>query len=159
MAASSHLSILSKSPEHSARFAAALAPHLSAGDVVLLQGDVGAGKTHFARHLIKSILVEPEDIPSPTFTLVQVYETVLGPLWHSDLYRITSIHEIEELGLNEAFDAAICLIEWPDRLGELEPENALTLCFEQSSDENERKINASWDAQKWCSKLSGWNEI
>lgn len=146
--------ITSTSPEHTASLAEKLAHRLEAGDVILLQGDVGAGKTHFARHLIQSILLEPEDIPSPTFTLVQVYETQNGTVWHSDLYRISSILEIEELGLNEAFETSICLVEWPDRLGELSPPDALTLEFSAGATPDSRQIAASWTAQKWTTKLT-----
>lgn len=146
--------ITSTSPEHTASLAEKLARRLEAGDVILLQGDVGAGKTHFARHLIQSILLEPEDIPSPTFTLVQVYETQNGTVWHSDLYRISSILEIEELGLNEAFETSICLVEWPDRLGELSPPDALTLEFSAGATPDSRQIAASWTAQKWTTKLT-----
>ncbi|MEM1352748.1 MAG: tRNA (adenosine(37)-N6)-threonylcarbamoyltransferase complex ATPase subunit type 1 TsaE, partial [Pseudomonadota bacterium] len=64
-----------------------LAPRLAPGDVLLLEGAVGAGKTHFSRALIQSIQLVPEDVPSPTFTLVQTYDTIHGPLWHADLYR------------------------------------------------------------------------
>ncbi len=78
---------------------------------MLLDGPVGAGKTTLARAAILSILPEPEDVPSPTFTLVQTYDTTRGPLWHCDLYRLSSVLEIEELGLEEAFETAITLIE------------------------------------------------
>lgn len=96
------------------------------GDVVLLEGAVGAGKTHLARALIHAVLLQDEDVPSPTFTLVQTYDTRNGTLWHSDLYRLSSTFEIEELGLIDAFADAICLIEWPDRLGELTPKRRCT---------------------------------
>lgn len=136
--------------------AVVLGKGLGPGDVILLSGSVGAGKTHFARHLIQSVLLEPEDIPSPTFTLVQVYETMAGPLWHSDLYRITSVHEIEELGLAEAFDTAICLVEWPDRLGDLAPTSALALELADGSTEDARILKASWSDPKWTARSAEW---
>ena len=136
--------------------AAQLALELGPGDVILLQGDVGAGKTHFARAAIASLLTMPEDIPSPTFTLVQTYETDAGMIWHSDLYRLTSTLEIEELGLTEAFEEAICFVEWPDRLGELAPENALSLTFRALEGEEEREITAEWRDPKWRPKLAAW---
>ncbi|MFK7744988.1 MAG: tRNA (adenosine(37)-N6)-threonylcarbamoyltransferase complex ATPase subunit type 1 TsaE [Roseobacter sp.] len=146
----------SASPDETATYAAQLAADLMPGDVILLAGDVGAGKTHFARHLIQSILVEPEDIPSPTFTLVQVYETTRGPVWHSDLYRIGSTFEIEELGLLEAFDTAICLIEWPDRLGTLAPDTALTLNLSQQGGQDGRRIEVTATSHRWVSIMERW---
>ncbi len=141
------------SEEDTARFAAAVASGLRAGDTLLLSGPVGAGKTHFARHLIQSLLTETEDVPSPTFTLVQTYETNAGPLWHADLYRITSTHEIEELGLAEAFENHICIVEWPDRLGELTPPDALSLAFSQGRREDERLVTATWTSARWDTAL------
>ncbi len=116
-----------------------IAASLCAGDTILLSGGIGAGKTHLARAVIRALQRRagepPEDIPSPTFTLVQTYAA--GPLeiWHADLYRLHDPQEIEELGLVAAFDTALCLVEWPDRLGPLEPGAAalhlhLALCPE-----------------------------
>lgn len=113
-----------------ARLARAAASCARPGLCILLSGPVGAGKSFFARTLIQSLMARHgavEDVPSPTFTLVQSYE--LGPLdvWHADLYRLTSPDELIELGLEQAFDTALCLIEWPDRLGELRPDGAVEL--------------------------------
>lgn len=105
-----------------------IAPILRAGDVLLLEGDIGAGKTAFSRALIRARLGYAEDVPSPTFTLVQTYEDDVD-IWHCDLYRLTHPDEAIELGLDEAFETAICLIEWPDRLADLAPKSALTLRF------------------------------
>lgn len=148
-----------RSPEATSQAAARLAPRLVPGDVILLSGSVGAGKTHFARHLIQSVLNAPEDIPSPTFTLVQTYDTSIGQIWHSDLYRISSTFEIEELGLSEAFDTAICLIEWPDRLGELRPASALELAFEDGTDDDARILTATWTAEHWPDRLAEWTTL
>lgn len=122
-----------------------------------MEGPVGAGKTHFARSLIQSILEIPEDVPSPTFTLVQAYETSQGSLWHADLYRIGSVQEVEELGLTEAFDTAISLVEWPDRLGLLWPQKALHLQFEDGDAPSARKLTASSVCAKWRERLQGWS--
>jgi tRNA threonylcarbamoyladenosine biosynthesis protein TsaE len=111
------------------RFARALAPRLRAGDVLLLEGPIGAGKTHFARALILALVPVPEDVPSPTFTLVQVYDGPGFAIWHADLYRLSDPTEAVELGLSEAFETALCLVEWPERLGPHRPPGALTLRF------------------------------
>lgn len=138
------------SPQETADLATQIAAALGPGDCLLLEGPIGAGKTHFARHLIQSLLNFPEDVPSPTFTLVQTYDVPTGELWHADLYRLTSLDEIEELGLIEAFDTAICLIEWPDRLAELTPPHALHLRFDLCPiDEDRRSLTVTWTDAKW----------
>jgi tRNA threonylcarbamoyladenosine biosynthesis protein TsaE len=109
--------------------ARALGAFLRVGDVIALSGDLGAGKTAFARALIQEFLGPDAAVPSPTFTLVQTYETPLGPLWHCDLYRLEDPDEMFELGLDEAFQSAITLIEWPERLGRHLPDQALRLAF------------------------------
>lgn len=143
--------------DHTTQAARSLGAALAAGDTILLTGDVGAGKTHFARSLIQSLLTTPEDVPSPTFTLVQTYDTSAGPVWHADLYRLTSTFEIEELGLSDAFEDAICLVEWPDRLGPLKPENALEITLTTTGDDS-RVLTAGWDADKWGPKLKSWRK-
>jgi tRNA threonylcarbamoyladenosine biosynthesis protein TsaE len=112
-----------------ASLAARVAPLLKIGDCILLDGSIGAGKTCFARALIRARLNRQEDVPSPTFTLVQTYEDHLGDIWHCDLYRLTHPDEAVELGLLDAFETAICLIEWPDRLGTDQPKDAARLSF------------------------------
>jgi len=98
-----------------------------AGDVIALYGDLGTGKTVFARAFIAALDSggEPEDVPSPTFTLVQCYEREPAPVWHFDLYRISRPDEVYELGFEEALGEAISLIEWPERMGPLLPADRL----------------------------------
>lgn len=138
MSAGFSVSLNFSSPTQTADFARSVLSILGPGDVLLLSGSIGAGKTHFARALIQSALAEHdlvEDVPSPTFTLVQTYEAGTLEIWHADLYRLTHPDEVSELGLDEAFETALCLVEWPDRLGDLAPQSALSLSFATTGDE------------------------
>jgi tRNA threonylcarbamoyl adenosine modification protein YjeE len=110
-----------------ARLAGLLAPRLRPRDVLLLEGDLGAGKTNFARALIRALTGEETDVPSPTFTLAQVYETQDFPLWHFDLYRLSRPEEVYEIGWEEALAGGVAVVEWPERLAALAPEAALTV--------------------------------
>ena len=130
-----------------------LAPALDAGDAILLCGPLGAGKTHFARGVIGALLLEPEDIPSPTFTLVQTYSGRGAEIWHADLYRLESADEVAELGLEEAFGSAICLVEWPDRLGGAAPHSALTARFGHADGEDARSLTLEWTDSRWDARL------
>ncbi len=104
------------------RFAEVLKP----GDVLGLEGDLGAGKTAFARALIQA-LGSVEEVPSPTFTLIQTYELPALVVWHVDLYRIEDESELQELGLEEAFEEALTIIEWPERLGSQMPADYINI--------------------------------
>ena len=148
-------SLTLSSPEATSELAVNLANRLSAGDVILFTGDIGAGKTHFSRALIQSLLAEPEDVPSPTFTLVQIYEVHQFEIWHADLYRLTSPDEVVELGLTDAFNDAVCLVEWPDRLAELAPENALSIELKMTDQTGEREMALNWMDPKWDQRLAG----
>ncbi|MGP1257125.1 MAG: tRNA (adenosine(37)-N6)-threonylcarbamoyltransferase complex ATPase subunit type 1 TsaE [Kiloniellales bacterium] len=107
--------------------AARLAPLLRTGDVVALGGDLGSGKTAFCRALINALPGPAEEVPSPTFTLVQVYERGDLQVWHFDLYRIEDAEEVWELGFEDALAEGVSLIEWPERLGSQLPQNRLDL--------------------------------
>jgi len=140
-----------------ANLAQRIAPVLAPGDVLLLEGPIGAGKTHFARALIQFLLARAgtvEDVPSPTFTLVQTYDAGGLEIWHSDLYRLTHVDEVLELGLEEAFETAICLVEWPDRLGDLAPPNALHLRFSQAQAPDARHVCITATDPRWHERLS-----
>tara|TARA_B100000575_G_scaffold269004_1_gene248355 strand:+ start:598 stop:1062 length:465 start_codon:yes stop_codon:yes gene_type:complete len=118
---------VSNGPLETEELASALKENLQNGDIILLKGEIGAGKSLFARSLIQSTMDQVEEVPSPTFTIVQTYETKLGSIWHADLYRLTDQSEIFELGLIDAFVSEIVIVEWPERLGHLEPQDALTV--------------------------------
>ena len=116
-----------------------LAPLLGPGDVIGLAGPLGAGKTTLARALIVALTEAGGDgplgeVPSPTFTLVQVYETGGAPVWHFDLYRLERPADALELAVEEAFAEAVSLIEWPDRLGGLMPADWLEIAIERQTD-------------------------
>lgn len=123
---SKSLSLFLPDEDATARLGVWLAKHLKRGDCVLLAGPIGAGKSHLVRALIRERLGRMEDVPSPTFTLVQTYEADIE-IWHADLYRLTHPDEVTELGIEDAFATAICLIEWPDRLGTLAPTDAIRI--------------------------------
>lgn len=105
---------------------ATLGQILTKGDVITLAGPLGAGKTTLARAVIEATTCET-DIASPTFGLVQTYESPKLELYHFDLYRLESPEEVWELGIEEAFDSAASLIEWPDKAPSIVPENALRI--------------------------------
>ncbi|WP_317056420.1 tRNA (adenosine(37)-N6)-threonylcarbamoyltransferase complex ATPase subunit type 1 TsaE [Roseovarius rhodophyticola] len=143
-------------PEATGALARRLAVFLEPGDTLLMSGEIGAGKTFFARELLSEILPVPEDIPSPTFTIVQAYETTRGDVWHVDLYRLETKSEVVELGLLEAFSDMICLVEWPDRLGDMAPDSALNLAFSSGMHEEDRNLLITWQDTRWDSLM---NEI
>ncbi len=126
-------------PEAMASLAASLAPNLGVGDVVTLSGELGTGKTTFARGLIAALAGEGE-VPSPTFTLVQVYQAEPAPLWHFDLYRLNAGQDIYELGIEEALTDGISIIEWPDRLGALLPNDRLNVQFAYDTEPDARRV-------------------
>lgn len=139
------------------RFAQAMSALCKAGDCVLLTGPIGAGKTHLSRGLIQHLLARhglAEDVPSPTFTLVQTYEAGALEIWHADLYRLSHPDDVFELGLDEAFSTALCLIEWPDRLGELAPPGALNITLSPTEDGLGRRVEMTSDVPDWADRLA-----
>ncbi len=139
-----------------------LAPLLSGGDVILLTGDLGSGKTSFARALIRALPAadesdcSAEEVPSPTFTLVQVYERRVAPVWHFDLYRLSAAEEVYELGWEEALGEAILLVEWPERLGGLTPEGALTIGFTFEGEGRRATLDGGPGWQARLARIAGW---
>ncbi|MGE0717452.1 MAG: tRNA (adenosine(37)-N6)-threonylcarbamoyltransferase complex ATPase subunit type 1 TsaE [Alphaproteobacteria bacterium] len=129
------------------RLAAAVARLARPGDTIALSGDLGAGKTAFARAFVRARTGEAE-VPSPTFTLVQIYADGDGEIWHADLYRITDPKEAEEIGLEDAFGDAIVLVEWPERIAGLLPRDRLDLHMAFAEPEGARRAtltgHGSW---------------
>ena len=147
---------VSYSPYDTAKLANSLAPMLGKGDALLLHGDVGAGKTDFSRKIIQNRMVKHdtlEDVPSPTFTLVQSYQLGSLEFVHADLYRISHPDEVFELGLERAFEEAVCLVEWPDRLGSLAPKNALNIEI-AIVDDTTRTFRFFWTDENWSDRIA-----
>ena len=139
--------------EATGRLGARIAAGLRKGDAVALQGDLGAGKTTLARAILKALAVE-ESVPSPTFTLVQTYETADFPVRHYDFYRIESPREIDELGLDEALDEGAVLIEWPEHAGDRLPEDCLFIVL-TTLDAAARRADLSGPAP-WAERFAGY---
>ena len=126
-------------PDAMQELAARLALHLTVGDVVTLQGELGTGKTTFARGLIGA-LGGGDDVPSPTFTLAQVFDLADPPVWHFDFYRLNQPDEAFEIGIEEAFATAISIIEWPERAEALLPADRLHLHFRYGDAPEQRRV-------------------
>ena len=136
-----------------ARLGARIAPLLAPGETVLLYGPLGMGKSTLARGLIRALTTPDEDVPSPTFTLVQFYESE-PPVAHFDLYRLIRPEEAAEIGLDEALDEGCAVIEWPERLGEdpagwLGPDR-LTITLAEAGDGRRATVSG---AGAWESKV------
>ena len=123
---------------------AKLMKFLSPGHTVALTGDLGAGKTTLVRGMLQSVLGEIE-VPSPTFTLVQTYEVRNFEVWHCDMYRLERPQDGYELGLLDAFEEAVCLIEWPDKIAPLLPKDIFA-------------VDLQFEGECRIAKLSGFGE-
>jgi tRNA threonylcarbamoyladenosine biosynthesis protein TsaE len=129
------------------------AAHLQPGDTILLAGPVGAGKSLLCRSAIQTLMSEGgaiEDVPSPTFSLIQIYDVARGEVWHADLYRLSHPDELEELGIADALERQIVFVEWAERLGPLKPVRhiAITLDIDEA-DPDARRAEITFNGPDW----------
>lgn len=138
--------------------ASVLAGQARTGDVIALSGDLGAGKTVFAKAFVRALTNEDEDVPSPTFTLVQIYDGRRDgkdlPVWHFDLYRLKSAEEIYETGFEEALSDGVSLIEWPERADNLLPRDRLIIHLEAPANQpDKRNMTITANTADWIQRM------
>ena len=136
-----------------AAFAARVARLVRRGDVIALKGELGAGKTSFARAFIRARIGHDEEVPSPTFTLVQPYELPDLPIWHFDGYRLRHPDEAWDLGIEDAFRDGVSLIEWPERFGSLIPIRRLEITLQHGAAPEARRAIID-PGPGWASRLA-----
>jgi tRNA threonylcarbamoyladenosine biosynthesis protein TsaE len=137
-------------PAATEALAKAVAAQARAGDAILLEGELGAGKTAFARAFLRAATGDPAlEVPSPTFTLVQSYATPIGEVHHFDLWRLDGPGGLAELGWEDA-RAGIVLLEWPDRLGPLRPPETLAIALHWTGPESRRAVLSGWPGRLGC---------
>lgn len=117
-----------------------LASKSKKGSVFALKGTLGAGKSFFAKNFINSLQEKPTEVLSPTFNLVYSYDTKKGEVFHFDLYRIKDVSELENIGLFDALENGICLIEWPEIAADFLPENCCEIEIKTTENEEEREV-------------------
>jgi tRNA threonylcarbamoyladenosine biosynthesis protein TsaE len=137
------------SEEDTRALGAAVARVVRPGDVIALRGGLGAGKTTFARGFIRHLTGSPEEVVSPTFTLVQTYEASPAEIWHFDLYRLAKAEDVFELGLDDALTGGIVLIEWPERMERLLPPRRLDVELTVAGSGRQARLagDASWSTR------------
>lgn len=137
----------------------ALAGHVAAcvepGDVIALYGDLGVGKSVFCRAFIRSLTTEDEEVPSPTFTLVQVYDAEGGEVYHFDMYRLEAPDDCLELGVEEAFMDGVCLVEWPTKIGNYLPWDCLKVTIAHGEKGETSRTLSLASVGKWQDRLKG----
>ncbi len=159
MSAPARLQFDDLSEEALGHLAGKLAPCFRPGDFLALKGDLGAGKSAFARFLIRAITERPdEDVPSPTFALVQPYETARFPIHHFDFYRLSGLDEAAELGVGEALDAGLVVAEWPERLGGALPDDVLEISLTEA-DRPDRRHARLQGSGNWAARLARFATI
>jgi len=140
------VSLISNSEDETKACAKRLAMNLKPGDIVLLQGDLGAGKTTFVKGLAEAFKFTQKKVNSPTFVIMNYYKGKL-PIYHFDLYRLEKVQEIETLDFDEYFyGQGISLIEWPERLGKLKPQKYYLVEFKHKS-ESQRSLCISYHSK------------
>lgn len=144
---------ISQSEEQTAKIAASLAEISKKGDIWALHGTLGMGKSVFARAFIQK-LTAAKEVPSPTFTLVQMYAAPNFEIYHYDLYRLEKAGDIFELGVEEAFYEGVCLVEWPEKMENLAPRNMWNITI--SPDAKGRKITITSDDKEKLQRLEKW---
>lgn len=140
------------SPGATKNLAARIARCLRIGDVAALRGPLGVGKTTLARHVIQALGWTESEIPSPTFTLAQLYDLPEFTLWHFDLYRLDKPEDAFELGIEDAFATGVSLIEWPERLGDYLPTGRLDITLSFKTDDDARQVDLDGDPS-WSDRL------
>lgn len=138
------MEILSQSEKDTISFAKKFAKTLKGDEIIALWGTLGMGKTVFAKAVIQELTGRKEDVPSPTFTLLQSYDTPLGEIFHFDFYRLKNPEEAYEIGIEDAFESGICLIEWPEKIGGLLPKRAINVYFEMTDKGRQISVGEKW---------------
>ena len=147
--------LTASSLDETKKIAEGLSQQLKRGDIVAFNGTLGVGKTAFIRFLIQRF--QPaEEVPSPTFTLLQTYDTPDWPIYHFDLYRLDKPEDVFELGIEDAFFEGVSLIEWPEKMQKLLPYKK-ALFIDISCEGNIRHFNFHSENPQWIQRLNHWN--
>ena len=133
-------------------------------DTLLFFGDIGSGKTFFVRGTIQKMMksqgILVEEVPSPTFTIIQVYDSLSPPVWHLDLYRLSDPDEIIELSMDDILETGICFIEWPEKMGFFLPKRNISITFDYlAKDYYNRKISIEFNGSDWEHILNAFSTI
>ena len=154
--------LLLKTELDTKQLASSLADEAAAGDVICLHGTLGAGKSSFARAFIRTLTSEHEVVPSPTYTLIQTYEIKKAgrvmDICHADLYRVSDPSEVNELGLDQAFETGISLIEWPECAASILPDNRLEIFIDFGVTPDQRRV-CLYGEEKWKPILDTLKEL
>ena len=130
---------ISKNEQDTINFATRLAANLKIGDIIVLSGDLGAGKTKFTQGILKYFNLENE-ISSPTFTIVNEYTNSTIPIYHFDVYRLADVDEFYAIGGEEYFSKGICIIEWGDTIKEALPEHYIKIDIQKDEEDIDKRI-------------------